>query len=143
MTTWGASVFLTADGRLRAGWRFLVSLLVVFAADFIAGRAAGLVSYGGVLIGETIYRGVTLILLLLGFAILLRVFDGIPRRPLAVMGLGLNRTMLHGLWGALLGAAMVAVCAVTIAVVGTLDLQIVVSRRSLTRALLALFLLAI
>jgi membrane protease YdiL (CAAX protease family) len=143
MTTWGETIFLAADGRLRAGWRFLVSLLVVFAADFIAGHAVGLLNYGGVLIAETVYRGINLVLLLMGFAILIRVLDGVLRRPLAAMGLGLDRTTLLGLWGTLLGAAMVAVCVVTIAAMGTLDFEIVTSRRALTRALLAVFLLAI
>lgn len=117
------SRYFLADGRLRPFWRFFVSILLLFAAQF------GSLSIGMLFAGRStrmlvaLSRPLLLVLLLLAYTWMLRTFDGVPRKQLGAMGLpGGRRALGDSLFGVLLGTAMVFV---TVAIIGWLgNLQV-------------------
>ncbi len=116
--------YYQADGRLRPFWRFFVSILLMFAASFVAMGLAMFVAGGDRRGLALISRPLTLILLLLAYSWMLRVLDRVPERPLATMGLpGGRRALWDTLFGVLLGAAMVVLTAAIIGWKGDLHIE--------------------
>ncbi len=84
---------------------------------------------------DLVYRPLSMVLLLIGFAFLLTQLDGIEERPLASIGLGLGK----GWWrdaaqGLLLGAGMIIVAVVLVAAAGGLHMHWHVTGRTLKLA---------
>ena len=110
------SRFYLADGRLRPVWRFLISILLLFAAQFASLGLSLLFVGKNMRLAAAISRPLMMVFLLLGYGWMLRLLDGVPRRQLASMGLpGDRRALGDTLFGALLGAAMVVL---TVAIIG-------------------------
>ncbi len=103
--------------RLRAGWLFLLGLMIVYAANLLAG---GLASPAGSLRRfDVIYRPLLLLLVLAGFSGALKVVEGIEGSPLVAVGLARREGWLRDIWiGLLLGGGMVTIAVVVIAVAG-------------------------
>ncbi len=120
-----AFLFVAVDGRLRAGWRFLLAVVVFLVANMASRQVLrGLVSNQGLY--EALFRPLTLLLLLAAFSAMLYLLDRVRRNPLTVMGLGTSRPWKKEcLKGTLLGAGMVAAAVAAIAVVGELSFQFV------------------
>ncbi len=128
--------------RLRAFARFLLGVLVLFVAEFLAGGIAGLVSERHRLLMEAVFRTASLLFVLAGFGLLLIGVDKVPDRPLARMGLDPQaRPGPQWLLGMGIGSAMVLVCVSVMAVAGNLHFELALTPRNAARALLALFVL--
>lgn len=128
------SFLRSPDGRLRAVWRFALSVVVVFVANFLAAALAMHFGRPGVRRFDIVYRPLTVAFLLGGFMGLLQFADRV-REPLAAMGLGRARGWLREtLVGLAVGGAMVAVAVGLIAIVGSLDVVAVVNGRALMLA---------
>jgi membrane protease YdiL (CAAX protease family) len=135
--------WLSDDGRLRPGWRFLLGALAAFVANFLASGIAESAAQGRLRLLELIYRPTTLLLLLAGFALLLIAADQVHERLLPAMGLGQvpGWRQQAGL-GIGLGTALVCVAVAWIAAAGGLAVNIDLSSHTLALALAVLFILA-
>ena len=133
--------YIAPDGRLRAIWRFALSIVVLIAANFLGGGIAFATHLGG-LSFEAVYRPLLLIFLLAGFYLLLVRLDRAPR-PLPSMGLGLDRTTLpQSLLGIALGVAMVVAALAIVAWRGDVSIKIDFSDRTIGPFLFVIFVLA-
>jgi hypothetical protein len=87
---------ILVNGNLRPGWRFFLSVVLVFLAYGLAYLLAGEVP--GVVPGDAAYYGCFVLFLLLGllgsFKLMTRVFD---HKPLAVVGLAFHPCWLKEL----------------------------------------------
>ena len=134
-----------SDHRLRSGWRFALGVLVFFLAEYLGGAAGSFVPGDHPLIVEAVGRSLNLALLLAGFAVLLISVDGVEHHPLACMGLAVRSApwKRQAACGIVLGFAMIAVCALAIAIGGHLEFTLQLGARNLLRALVGLFVLAV
>jgi len=135
-------LFWADDGRLRAGWRFLLSVLLFVFVNAFAGDIAN--SWAGPSDGkfELLFRPLFLILLLIVFSALLKIFDRVERNPLSAMGLGRNRLYHDAAIGFIAGAVMVGLAVLPIAIGFHLGFRLILSRHSLKLALAVVFILA-
>jgi uncharacterized protein len=118
------NLFLLDDGRLRSGWRFLVSVFLVVVANFVAGNLSVLIAGRHYRIEDVIYRPLLLALLLAAFLFLTKLFDQPEGSPWAYIGLPRRQWMRESLAGALLGFGMVTVAVVVIAIFFNLQVKI-------------------
>ncbi len=81
--------FVGADGRLRAGWRFAVSVVVTLLVNTLA---LGIAAHAGTSMRrlDVLYRPLLAGLLLAAFSFLLIVLDQVEGNPLVSLGLGLR-----------------------------------------------------
>jgi len=118
-------IFLAPDQRLRAGWRFLVSIAMVIGASglvrLVRGSSPAMQYFGGRTI---LLMTLLLALLVAGFAVLLHYLDRVRSGLLPAMGLPLDRSAFKdtGL-GVVFGLTMVSACVGVIAVLGRVRLQ--------------------
>src|SRR5438874_2414469 len=134
------NLFIAREGRLRAGWRFALSIVVLMAANFLSAAPAAIAHLRG-LTFEAVYRPLLLIFLLAGFYLLLVTLDR-AARPLPSMGLGLDRTTVpQSLVGIGLGVAMVVVSVAIVAWRGDLNVQIAITDRTIGPFFLVIFIL--
>jgi len=135
-------LFWGEDGRLRSGWRFLLS---VFVFVFINGFAVDLANS---LAGpsdrkfELFYRPLLMLLLVVAFSGMLKVLDRVEGNPLPAMGLVKTRFLPDVLLGMGLGAGMVALSVLPIALAYHLGFHAVISRHSLKLVCAVLMILA-
>lgn len=131
------------QGRLLSLWRFLLGLLVAFVANFIAIGVAFSLSHNSNRILEAVYRPLTLILLLVGYALLLMSADRVHEHFFAAMGLGRfsgwRRQTLEGL---AIGTGLIVVAVVAMAIFGDLRATVSISSRTIWLAISELFILA-
>lgn len=131
------------QGRLRPGWRFLLGVVVAVVANFIAIGVAGPLSHGQARLLEALYRPLTMLLLLGGFALLLMSADQVYERLLFSMGLGkFPGWVRQALGGVAIGAALTVVAVLWIVVFGNLAVTLKVNSHTLALALLELFILS-
>src|SRR6476619_4226352 len=97
------NVFLLDDGRLRSGWRFLVSVFLVVVANFVAGNLSVLIAGRHYRVPEVIYRPLLMLLELAAFLFLTKLFDQTEGSPWAYIGLPRRRWVRESIVGALLG----------------------------------------
>ena len=117
-----ANLFIDREGRLRSGWRFLIALVTLFAAFFVAEMLARGVS-ANVAIQNMITRPVAAAIMLAVFLWMSRVLDHAPD-PAEYIGLGLGRRWGRDFGGGLLlGAVLVSACVAVIALVGGYHLE--------------------
>ena len=138
------NIFLRDDGKLRAGWRLAVSVLVMQAAAWLSVVLAGLLTSSEPRLRfVAVQRSLMLLFLFAGFSVLLITLDRVRQRPLAAMGLGLRqRWVLQSLAGIALGALMVVAGVAAVAVGGTLKLQFSINGSTLRLAVVVLLGLA-
>ncbi len=84
--------FIAPDGRLRSVWRFVLSVVVVVAANVAAGIVASAFGRGRVF--ELVYRPLSLVFVVAGFCLLLKLADGVEGNPVPAMGLGFRKPWL-------------------------------------------------
>lgn len=131
------------QGRLRPGWRFLLGAMVAVIANFIAIGVAGPLSHGQPRLLEALYRPLTMLLLLGGFALLLMSADQVDERLLFSMGLGkFPGWVRQALGGVAVGAGLTVVAVLWIVVFGNLTVTLKVNSHTLALALLELFILS-
>ena len=110
------NVFLLEDGRLRVGWRFALSVVVVVVAYYAAGTMAATFAGRHSHLEEFVYTLILMILLLGGFAGMTRIFDQPESGVAAYLGLPRARWVRQVLAGALLGFVLVFLAIVFIAI---------------------------
>ncbi len=133
------NVFYREDGRLRSGWRFLISIVVVFLANVSASVVANVTSSRRA--SEAIYRITLMLFLLLGFSVLLRTLDRVEEHPLAAMGLPARGWLGDSIRGFVLGLAMVSIAVLQIAIFLRLSLRLDVNRQTLALLIVELLVL--
>ncbi|MGH9602307.1 MAG: lysostaphin resistance A-like protein, partial [Terriglobales bacterium] len=111
------ALFVAPDGRLRAGWRFALGAVFFVAANYAGAFLAAPLRE---IHAELFFRVFTTLLLLAGFSGMLYLLDRHRDRLLARMGLGLDRPWLReSLLGTALGAGLVTLAVVAIAILGS------------------------
>src|SRR4051812_14733529 len=130
------NLFLLDDGRLRSGWRFLVSVFLVVVANFVAGNLSVLIAGRHYRIEDVIYRPLLLGLLLAAFLFLAKLFDQPEGSPWGYIGLPHQHWVRESLVGALLGFGMVTVAVAVIAVFFNLQAKIDFHPRTIAIALI-------
>lgn len=138
-------VFVAADGRLRASWRFLLGVAAFLASERVAGLVAGFIAgheHPTVLI--FLFQPLALVMVLLLFSLLLIRLDRVRERPLAAQGLSTAVPWVRqAVDGILLGAAMIVACVGAIRVLGGVTFEVNREPRAWLAAGAVLFLLAV
>ncbi len=132
------------DGRLRAGWRFVLGGMVAFVANFIAIGIAESASHGRMRVLELVYRPTTCLLLLAGFLLLTTTVDQAHEAPWRAMGLGRFPGWLRqaGL-GIAIGVGLIVLAVICIVIAGEVrEVGFVLNRRTVVLAAVELFVLA-
>jgi len=124
------NVFLLDDGRLRSGWRFLVSVFLVVVANFVAGNLSVLIAGRHYRVQEVIYRPLLMLLELAAFLFLTKLFDQPEGSPWAYIGLPRRRWVRESIVGALLGLGMVTAAVIVIAIFFDLHVKVDLSLRT-------------
>jgi len=129
---------------VRAGLRFLLGVIVAVGANFIAIGVAGPLARGQSRLLESLYRPLTMLLLLGGYLLLLMSADQVYERLFAAMGLGrFPGWIRQALEGMAIGAGLTAVAVLCIEISGGLRvLSFSVTGRALGLALVELFILS-
>lgn len=137
------SVWYAGDDRLKVGWRFLLGVVVVFAANVIAFEVAAAIGGRSYRLVDVVYRPFTMVLLIVGFSFLLVTADEIQERPLAAMGLPRDEYWWRdALLGIVIGAAMIALAvAAMIAFHASIRFDFHLTRHSTELAIVELFVL--
>ena len=106
------NLFSSDDGRLRSGWRFALSVVLVLAANFIAIFFAVTLAGRHRQLFDVIYRPVLVLLQISGFILLTNLFD----RPAVTVwqynGLPRRHWLRDTMAGALLGFVLVGIAVV-------------------------------
>jgi membrane protease YdiL (CAAX protease family) len=111
------NLFISTDGKLRPGWRFVLAVIVVIAAFLAAGLIASSISRN-IAIFETINRPLAAIFLFLVFFFFSRVLDE-ASRPADHLGLNPRRPWLKEWFaGICCGFLLVSAAVALIALVG-------------------------
>ncbi len=138
------NLWLDNQGRVRPGWRFLLGVVVAVIANYIAIGVAGPLAHGKTRLLEALYRPLTLLLLLGGYALLLISADQVHERLFSAMGLGnFPGWVRQALWGVAIGTTLTVVAVLWIVISG--DLAVVtlkLNSHTLGLALVELFILS-
>jgi membrane protease YdiL (CAAX protease family) len=137
-------LWLDNEGRVHPGWRFLLGVVVAVIANFIAIGVAGPLAHGQARLLEALYRPLTLLLLLGGYALLLMSADQVHERLLFAMGLGkFPGWVRQALWGVAIGTALTVVAVLCIVISGSLRaVSFSISNHALGLVLVELFILS-
>jgi uncharacterized protein len=135
-------LFWGEDGRLRSGWRFLLSAFVfVFINGFAVDLANSLAGPSDRKF-ELFYRPLLMLLLVIAFSVMLKVLDRVEGNPLPAMGLVRSHFLPDVLLGLGLGAGMVVLSVAPIAIAYHLGFHAVFSPHSLKLLCAVLLILA-
>lgn len=141
-------IFFAADGRLRAGWRFLLSVVVFLLAailsEVITVVVMGPRPKGFQLAFEAVSQTAVVPLLLGGFVLLLRYLDRERERPLGAMGMGVDRRWLREtLVGFGSGAVLIALGVGAVAVFGSVTFHVTANGATLSQTAMLFWALAL
>lgn len=135
------SAWFDEHGRLRAGWRFLLGVVVAILANMIAMDVAQSLVGRRLRLLDAIYRPLTTLLLLAGFSLLLLFADRVRGNPLTAVGLGRRRWLPQLALGCAIGASMICAAIACIAIAGHVDFTISLTGRTAQLAVLELTIL--
>ena len=137
------NLWLTPDGRLRAGWRALSGCILAYLANWVAVSVAIIAPVNRPRLFEAIYRPTAMLLFLAAFSLLLLLFDQVTGNPLPAMGLGWGgRAFRQALAGVLLGGLMIAAVMPVLAAWGQLSFRRHLTPHAFLQALAELYILA-
>jgi membrane protease YdiL (CAAX protease family) len=137
------SILRASDGRLHAGWRFLLAVPLVVASYVAAAVLAGLVAADWGRSGfEALFRPLLMGFAAAAFCTLLFVADRVPERLLAAQGLPRRGAGRDAALGVAIGAGMVGFAGLVVVLLGDLTLNVTLSAQTLLLALLQLWILA-
>ncbi|HLH09355.1 MAG TPA: CPBP family intramembrane glutamic endopeptidase [Terriglobales bacterium] len=135
-------LILGEDGRLRSGWRFLLSVVVFFFVNGFAIDVANTLAGPSDRKFELFYRPFLAIFLLASFSVLLKLLDRVEGNPLPAMGLRRCHFAKDVAVGICLGVVMVGLAVLLLALVCHIEFQVVLSGHSAKLALAVLLILA-
>jgi membrane protease YdiL (CAAX protease family) len=118
------NLFLLDDGRLRSGWRFAVSVFLIFVANFVAGNLSFLFAGPHFRIQEVIYRPLLLLLLLAAFLFITNLFDQPEVSAWEYIGLPHRRWLRESIAGMLLGFGLITIAVGVIATFFSLRIKL-------------------
>ena len=128
---------------MRAGWRFLVAILIFVAANIAASLAAFFTSPHSYT-REFVFRGVATALLLAGYWWMTLGLDGEYRRPMAYLGLDADRAWIRQtLVGFAYGAVLVSLAVLVMALWGGITFSLRLSALTVGMAVAQLLIFAI
>ena len=136
MTHW-----VDEDGKLRLGWRIVLGILLVLAANFLAGAIANAAANSQRSF-EAVYRPTLLVLLLAWFSAMLLFADRTDANPLQALGLGRSRAFSDSLLGMLIGASCIGAGVATIAAFGGVSFSLRMNRHAAALLVVEVFILA-
>ena len=133
-------MFTDSEGRLQPAWAFLLSAALACAAFVVTGYLAAALAGDHVLRFEAIFRPLLAVVLLAGFSWLLTVANHVESHRIAAQGLprAPGWAKQFGM-GCAIGAALVIVSVIPLAVLGHVSFRATVSMRSLERGVLVVF----
>ncbi|HMK31114.1 MAG TPA: CPBP family intramembrane glutamic endopeptidase [Terriglobales bacterium] len=99
-------LFLGDDGRLRSGWRFLISVGAFVAANWIAALFADSLARGSERLFDVLFRPAAALLSLLAYCLMLLVLDRVKGNPLRALGLGSHAALPDSFLGITVGFGM-------------------------------------
>ena len=133
-------MFTDSEGRLRPAWAFVLSATLSCAAFVVTGYLAAALAGDHILRFEAIFRPLLAAVLLAGFSWLLTVGNHVESHRIAAQGLPLTPGWAKQFAiGCAIGAALVIVSVIPIAILGHLSFRTTVSLHSLVRAALVVF----
>jgi membrane protease YdiL (CAAX protease family) len=137
------NLFISPDGRLRNGWRFLIAVFIFLATETLAAQIAFSIFHTQDLKFDALFRPLHLSFLLIVFSLMVKYVDRTPGNPLAAQGLDTRDPWLKDLaLGLLIGFSLVTIAVIIVAVFGELSFSMEISRRTIVPALLVLWVLA-
>jgi membrane protease YdiL (CAAX protease family) len=125
--------------KLRSGWRFLLAVVVVIAANYFSVQFAFGISGDRQRLAEVIFRPLVMILELLGFIALTLLFDRPSESVWKYNGLPREGAVRQTLIGALLGFVMVGLAVMLIAIFFDLRYTLIRFNASTIRAAVVVF----
>ena len=133
-------MFTDSEGRLRPSWAFVVSAMLSCAAFLATAYVAAALAGDHILRFEAIFRPLLAAVLLAGFSWLLTVANHVESHHIAAQGLPLTRGWAKQfVIGCTIGAGLVVVSLIPIALLGRLSFRATISPHSLARAALVVF----
>ncbi|MCU1284806.1 MAG: protease, amino terminal family [Acidobacteriales bacterium] len=132
--------FISTDGRLRNGWRFLIAVALFIFTEPLARKIAIAITHSQGMGFEAVYRPLHLVLLLIAYSGMVRLFDRVCRGGLAEQGLNTRLPWLKDIAiGLGIGFALVTLGVIAIAVFGNLETRFEISGRTIPPGLLVLW----
>lgn len=128
------NAFLLDDGRLRSGWRFMVSIFLVLVAYYVAGNLSALVAGAHRRLEDVVFRPLLMVLEVIAFLFITRLFDQPSGSPWEYIGLRRRRWLRETVEGALLGFGMITLAIGLIAIFFNITATISLSPKSLVAA---------
>jgi len=136
-------IFTAPDGRLRAIWRFLLSVAVFGFSRMVAILAFSLAPPSQ-FAQMTFFYTVQALALLGGFVLLLYLLDRVRSSPLEAMGLGLKSWAVRdSIVGVVFGAGMVALAVAAIGAYGDVSFAVHIDADNFGRLALVVLVLAL
>ncbi len=133
---------LFADGRLRSIWRFVLAVVLLIAANFAGGAISQVIFAGHPVAFDAGYRLFTTLLMVGGFALMLRYLDRAEGSLLEAQGLGFRRKWVREFAiGAALGFVLISIAVAAIAVWGDLDIAVKLNAITVRHSITVLVLL--
>lgn len=136
MNTWADE-----NGRLRLAWRFVLGVLLILAANYLAGGIANAAARSQRSF-EVVFFPTLVALLLASSSAMLLFADGVDRNPIAAIGLGRQGAIFHSLFGVLTGVIAIGVAMAAIAGWGSLSFGMRINTHTLALLLVEVFILA-
>jgi len=134
------NAWLDEDGRLRLAWRIVLSIILSIVVNVLALQIAGAAGRSERSI-DAVYRPAAMLLLIAVYAALLLFADKVHHNPLTAMGLGRSRAIPDSLSGVLIGASMICVAVLGIALFGELSFTLRLNARTFALLLVELSIL--
>ncbi len=125
------NLFLLEDGRLRSGWRFLISAFLAVALNYFAGFLAVGLADGHARIQEIIYRPLAMALELVVFFFLAKILDQPEQSLWTYIGLPRRGWLRDSLIGLLIGFLLVSIALMVIAFAHDLNLKFYLNARAM------------
>jgi membrane protease YdiL (CAAX protease family) len=135
--------FVSPDGRLRNGWRFLIAVFIFIVSEILAAQIAVAISHSHEMKFEAWFRPIHVTFLLIAFSLMVKYVDRMRENPLAAQGLGTSVPWLKDLaLGLLIGFGMVTIGVIAIGLLGELSFKFKISDQTIGPTLLVVWVLA-
>src|SRR5207302_1734562 len=110
-------IFISPEGRLRNGWRFLIAVALFIFTEPLAQRYTSAITHTQGMTFEAVYRPLHLLLVLIAYSGMVLLFDRVPKDALAAQGLDTKLPWLKDIAVGLgIGFALVTLAVIAVAV---------------------------